>query len=169
MIIGIGGVSNSGKSSLAKKLKENLKGFRVEIIGQDDYVFSETEIPKVKGHIDWEVPASINFPAFKKALLQKSKTADIVIAEGLMVFYDEELTKSFDLSIFLEMSKKEFVERKKKDLRWGREPDWYIGHIWNSFLRYGQVPPTLNALSFNIEKNNVPVDQLLRLILSKMK
>ena len=169
MIIGIGGVSNSGKSSLAKNLKQSLKGFRVEIIGQDDYVFPENKIPKIKGHTDWEIPASINFPAFKKVLLHKSKTADVTIAEGLMVFYDEELRKSFDLSIFLEMSKKEFLKRKVKDLRWGLEPTWYIEYIWNSFLCYGQLPGNINAHRFKVENAKTFEDQLLKLICSKLK
>ena len=48
MIIGIGGVSRSGKTSLAILIKNILekKGESVIILSQDNYVFPDSKIPK---------------------------------------------------------------------------------------------------------------------------
>ncbi len=57
-----------------------------------------------------------------------------------MVYYDKRLVKLFDRKIFIDISKDTFLNRKVEDLLWGREPDWYIEHIWGSYLKYGTIP-----------------------------
>jgi len=150
MIIAIGGVSRAGKSTLSELLKAKLEqmGNRVVIIEQDKYVNPVKDIPKVRDKTDWESPLSINFAKFKKAILAAAKKYDHVIAEGLLVYYDQKLNKIYDRCIFIEIPKALFVERKKIDLRWGSEPEpgWYIDHIWSSYRSYG--------------KNNLPADHL---------
>ena len=32
-----------------------------------------------------------------------------------------------------------FYKRKREDTRWGKEPDWYIDYIWDSYLKYGRL------------------------------
>ena len=140
MIIGIGGVSNSGKSKLAEMLKDNFKDKKVKILSQDDFVFPFYEIPIINDHVNWESPESISFIAYRDAILEAKENYDIVVAEGLMVFYNNSINKLFDKKIFMEISKNTFVKRKKKDFRWGEEPDWYIQHIWKSFERFGMIP-----------------------------
>jgi uridine kinase len=153
MIIGIGGVSNSGKSFLAGKIKDRFTNQKVKIICQDDYVFSEEKIPCIRDHIDWEVPQSINFEAFKKAISEAANHCDLIITEGLLVFYRKDIADLFDLKIFLQISKETFLQRKRKDLRWGREPEWYIHYIWSAHEKYG-VPDfdDKNLLIVNADK-----------------
>ncbi len=141
-IIGIGGISRSGKSLLAWQLSLILteSGKRVKILDQDDFVFPESQIPIISEHIDWECPESIDFVKFEKAILLSKESADVTIVEGLMVFWNPAVFRLFDHRIFIELPKEEFVERKQKDLRWGKEPDWYIQHIWDGFLKFGQFP-----------------------------
>ncbi len=137
-VIGIGGVSNSGKSRFAEILKVNLPDKKVKIICQDDYIHPQYEIPQIKDHIDWESPESINFIAFKEAILNSKEIFDIVIAEGFLAFYDPRINLLYDNKIFIKISKETFLKRKRKDLRWGKEPEWYIKHIWQRFLKNGQ-------------------------------
>lgn len=145
MIIGIGGVSRSGKTMLAKRLARHFRqrGLPVVILHQDDFVFPEEQIPKIREKVDWEHPGSIDFERFRQAILSNAQTHDVVIAEGLMAFYDEGVNALYDKCFFVEISRKTFLERKSQDLRWGREPDWYIEHIWNSFQQYGRPGPFL--------------------------
>lgn len=140
MIIGIGGVSRSGKSSLAEGLARHCraKGKRVAIIHQDAYVHPEADIPRIRDRVDWEAPASIDFTSFGEAIGESARTNDVVIAEGLLAFYDEAVDRRYDHRFFLEIGHDTFRERKGRDDRWGDEPDWYIEHIWESYLRFGQ-------------------------------
>lgn len=137
--IGIGGVSNSGKSKLAGLLKSNLSNKEVAIICQDDYIHPQYEIPQINDHIDWESSESINFVAFKNAILEAVEINDVVIADGFLAFYDPRINELYDRKIFLEISKEEFCKRKRKDTRWGEEPEWYIEHIWKTYQEIGQV------------------------------
>jgi len=134
-------VSNSGKSRLAELIKSSLPNKIVNIICQDDYIHPQYEIPQIKNHIDWESPESINFVAFKEAILEAKETADLVIAEGFLAFYDPRINLLYDNKIFIKISKEIFLERKRKDHRWGKEPEWYIKHIWQCFLKNGQPLP----------------------------
>lgn len=140
MIIGIGGVSNAGKSFLANMIKINLeKKYKFKILCQDDFIKPESKIPIINGLTDWEHPSSINHDMYYQAVIRESKNNDILISEGLFAFYSDKLTSLYDKKIFLYIDKETFINRKKDDLRWGNVPDWYIQHIWDSYLRYGKA------------------------------
>ncbi len=141
MVIGIGGVSNAGKSTLARNLKEEWTGMDVVSLCQDDFAFPSDQIPKIKDHIDWEVPESIDFVRFRAEALLQIKRHDIVILEGIFAFHDEVLNELMNVKLFLTLSKESFLERKNRDVRWGKEPDWYVEHIWNSHREYCRKMP----------------------------
>jgi hypothetical protein len=46
--------------------------------------------------------------------------------------------------LFVEIDKETFLKRKARDLRWGKEPRWYMEHIWDSYLKFGLVPEMLS-------------------------
>jgi len=56
MVIGIGGVSNAGKTTLATRLAKQLEPHRVKVLCQDDFAKTLAEIPLIRGHMDWETP-----------------------------------------------------------------------------------------------------------------
>ncbi|MEA1876181.1 MAG: hypothetical protein U9N86_04905 [Bacteroidota bacterium] len=142
MITSIGGISRSGKSFLAEKLKELLEkeGNTVKVLDQDDYVYPEEDIPLVRDHIDWEGPESIDWGRFIEAISEAEEMFDHVIVEGLMTFWNPSLRSLFNKCIFIKLSQEEFMHRKQNDLRWGKEPAWYVEHIWDSYVKYGQIP-----------------------------
>jgi len=137
-IVGIGGVSNSGKSQLAEMIKSNLPNKLVSVICQDDYIHPQYEIPKIQNHINWESPESINFVAYRNAIVEASDVSDLIVAEGFLAFYDPGINALYDKKIIVQISREEFYKRKRNDLRWGKEPEWYIDHIWRSYLRIGK-------------------------------
>lgn len=140
MIIGIGGVSNAGKSSLANLIKLNLeKDFKVKILCQDDFILPKEEIPIINDLTDWERPDSINHKMYFQAVQRECQNNDIVISEGLFAFHDEELSNLYDKILFLYVEKEIFRSRKLRDHRWGNVPDWYIEHIWESYKKYGKA------------------------------
>jgi uridine kinase len=146
MIIGIGGVSNSGKSALAEQIKDTLPQKTVWIVCQDNFTFPKNQIPVIQNHTDWEHPHSIDFISYEKAIKNAAKKYDVVIAEGLLIFWNDKVNALFDKRIFIDLHKDTFLQRKSNDMRWGAEPDWYKEHIWQSFLKFGQPPREENIL-----------------------
>jgi len=136
MIIGIGGISNSGKSRLAEKITTHFPDKNIKVLCQDDFAKPTPDIPKINGHTNWEIPESLDFDRFYNEIVEQSEIHDWVIAEGLFVFYEERLLRLYDKMIFLSISKDTFLERKQLDLRWGKEPGWYMEHIWNSHFDF---------------------------------
>lgn len=138
MVIGIGGSSNSGKSSLANELAVYYKtfGFKVAVLCQDDFVYRRDYLTTINDHINWELPSTIEINEYIYAVKVAKDANDIVLCEGLFAFWFNELNKLYDKTIFLKIDKQTFIQRKKIDLRWGKEPDWYINHIWENHLRY---------------------------------
>ncbi|MEJ2596309.1 MAG: hypothetical protein P8100_14565 [bacterium] len=167
MIIGIGGISNSGKSALAEQIRQHYRDKKVMVLCQDDFAKPTADIPRINDHTDWEIPDSIDFDRFYHKILDAAKKNDMVIDEGLFVFYEDRLNRLYDKMIYLTISKETFLERKRMDLRWGREPDWYMEHIWESHHKYfdkiqerkqafqlsGEDPLDLEAVIRYLEKN----------------
>ena len=144
MIIAIGGSSTAGKSTLAAKIGEVYDHRRVKILCQDSYVKPENEIPRIRDHIDWEVPDSIDFDKFYRAVVFANMQYEVVIVEGLMIYYNRRTVDLFNKRLFVEIDRETFLKRKSRDLRWGKEPQWYMEHIWDSYLKYGRVSNMLN-------------------------
>ncbi len=136
MVIGIGGISNAGKSNLARRIKNHYSSKKVIIICQDDYAMPKDKIPLINDHLDWERPESINFISYEKVVTEGIEKNDIVIIEGIFAFYNYSINKPIDKKIFLTLDRRFFFMRKNIDLRWGKEPDWYVEHIWNNHEKY---------------------------------
>ncbi|MFY0608170.1 MAG: hypothetical protein JXR10_15735 [Cyclobacteriaceae bacterium] len=139
MIIGIGGVSRAGKTTLSEKIKEHFEklGRSVAIFCQDNYVKPKISLPKVEGVPDWERPSTIKWESLSRDV--ERSDAEIKIVEGLFSFYPASLRVLYDVKMFVEIDKETFAERKKNDKRWEEEPDWYAEHVWRSYLKYGQT------------------------------
>lgn len=142
MVIGIGGVSRSGKTTRALELQAQYQqqGKTVAVLHQDDYTQPKKKIPRVRYKIDWEHPGSMDFRRFEQAILDAQQAHDVVIAEGILAFYDPAVNALFDERIFMEIDRETFLERRSKEVRWGREPRWYLEYVWESYLRWG-LPP----------------------------
>lgn len=143
MLIGIGGVSRSGKTKLSRKVNKWLRdqGHTVAIFHQDDFVKAKEDIPLIKDHIDWEVPESMDWDRWNETVQQALAKHDCVIAEGLFAFWERDSRMTFDRKILVDVSKDTFLARKREDLRWGKEPEWFIQYIWNNYLIYGRPNP----------------------------
>lgn len=153
--IGIGGVSRAGKSSLAKAIALHCNQAKVLILDQDDYILPTTHLPRIRNHIDWEHPSTLDVNKLLAVVNKAMTSADIVIVEGIFAFYFPELNNLFTHRIFINLPEKIFFERKKQDLRWGKEPVWYIRHIWTSFQLWGQPNKEVPGLVLNGHR---PVD-----------
>lgn len=163
MIIGIGGASRAGKTTLAEWIRKQFPYLKTQILCQDDYVFPTRFIPLIQDRVDWEHPDSIDHEAFRKAIIAEAKSNDLVIVEGLMVFHDKLTNALYDKILLVEIDYDTFLERKNHDHRWGHEPDWYLEHIWESYQKYGKNPEGLLTMKVDGTKN-FPKQEILRFI-----
>ena len=134
-VIGIGGISRSGKTTLANQLGQLLNA---PVLHQDQ--FNASPLPEINGHVDWETPAAVDYPRLITAIQEAGNQSDHVIVEGILIYASPKLNSLFDKRLVLTLTENEFKRRKSRDLRWGKEPDWYIHHIWTGFIRYGYPP-----------------------------
>jgi nicotinamide/nicotinate riboside kinase len=155
MVIGIGGCSRSGKSMLASDLVWHFRNQnkRAIAVSQDDFVFRINDIPIVKDRTDWDTPASLDFELMRQTVDYLSSFFDVVILEGHFVFFNFKLKQLFDYQIFSQISEATFRQRRASETRWGQELDWFISHVWNSFLKFGQPSfSDTNLLTISGEK-----------------
>jgi len=146
MVIGIGGISNAGKSGLARRIKNYYSSKKVTVLCQDDFAFPNEKIPLIRDHIDWECPESIDFKHYEETVIKAIEDNDIVIIEGIFAFYYGSTTNLIDKKIFLTLNSRFFFMRKNTDFRWGKEPDWYIEHIWKNHIKYCKTNTPDDAL-----------------------
>ena len=134
-VIGIGGLSRSGKSTLAQWLHQQLPGS--VMLCHDDFPQDQAKIPKVRDRIDWEHPDSINWSLWQKAITSQAADCDYLILEGLFQFREEALPLKPDYLFYLGIAEQVFLKARRKETRWGPEPEWYLRHVWDSHFQFG--------------------------------
>jgi nicotinamide/nicotinate riboside kinase len=158
MLVGIGGCSCSGKTTLAEALVWHYRTQNKTAIAlhQDDFVRKTSDIPLINDRTDWEVPASMDFEKMEAVVGFFQQHFEVVIVEGLFAFAFEPLCQLYDHCFFVEISEEVFKQRRKAAQRWGAEPDWFVQYVWDSFLKHGQPPTTAKCVSgempFEIDK-----------------
>ena len=107
-VVGIGGGSASGKSTIAEKLRKHLAPLRVQVINQDHYFKEAAHLPRHanrRGSRVWpdhNHPDSIDFPRLREALrAARNGDTDVVIVEGILTLCDPELRGLMDLKLFV--------------------------------------------------------------------
>ncbi len=140
LIIGIGGPSQAGKSTLAGKIAAN-SSRPITILSQDDFVKPASMIPKIQGRTDWETPESVDKPRLQQAIEVALTAESTVIIEGIFAFSYTWLTDMYDKSLLLMVDKDTFLKRRRQDSRWGHEPEWFLEHVWSSYQTNGEAVP----------------------------
>jgi len=158
LVVGISGVSRAGKTTLSKQIKKWYSGLQTAFISMDEFVFPVDQIPKINNEVDWEVPASVDYDKLYDHLTDITSFNDIIIAEGILIFNNENLNSLFNKRIHVEIAEDIYFERKRNDKRW-KVPDWYIKHIWDSYGKYRS----------QATRNSLKVDGTIPLSLQKMK
>lgn len=140
VVIGIGGASRAGKSTLAKKLKECMATKRVTHLDMDDFVHPEQKLPTIRDRHDWDHPDTYDLDRLLKKIAQLQASSDIILVEGMFALYYPALIDLYQLRVFVDIDRDTFLFRRQQETRWGTEPDWYIRHAWESFKKWGQQP-----------------------------
>jgi uridine kinase len=136
VVVGIAGGSASGKSTLATALRTALEqeGRRVDVLASDPYMFHDLEHGPVfrspsTGEIafDCNRPDSIDWPAVLRDLdarINAPDAPDVLLVDGMMLLYIEDVRERLDLRLFVEMDADERAMRRMlRDLRSDRGLD----------------------------------------------
>lgn len=142
MIIGIAGGTGSGKTTVARKLKESYPSHFVQVIAQDSYYKDQSDIPLedrpktnydhpdaydndlLIAHLDAlrrgeEVDQPIySFVTHTRcAETKRIKPAHILIVEGILALADERLRERMDVKIFVQTDADiRFIRRLRRDI-----------------------------------------------------
>ncbi len=137
LLVGITGGSGSGKTFILDQLKQTLGEKAVCVISQDNYYRPlEEQFIDENGVENFDLPESIDHAAFAQDLIDlksgksvrrkeyvfnnKNATpkfltfnpADIIVAEGLFVFYLQDVFEQLDLKVFIDCDRETMVERR---------------------------------------------------------
>lgn len=141
MIIGIGGISRSGKTTLRNYLEQKLKP--VGIFHIDDYGYGP--IRKYDENIedfidDWEAPEAHNLDKFYLDLknlkneIEQNSTQEIkyIIAEGFLLYNRKDITDLIDLKFNFYIDK-ELARERRKSTKFYHSDYYFNEYIWKLF------------------------------------
>ena len=142
LVIGICGASGSGKSTLAKELKARLNR-RCIYLKQDSYYKDHPDMSfEERVHINYDEPEAFEHDVLRQDLYNlraglpitakeydytqhrrcdsgdSIEPADVVLVEGIHVFYDPRVTDMLDFKIFIQVDPDVcLLRRVKRDIR----------------------------------------------------
>jgi uridine kinase len=159
-LVGVTGGSASGKTSFLRELGTLFSKEEVCILSQDNYYKPANMQPKDQnGNINYDLPECIDLDGFKNDMLKLSEwqdvkrreyrfqheeqmgewitfpSAPIVIIEGLFIFYREDISKHFNLKIFVEAEEERQLQRRiKRDTQERNIPEDYVHYQWENHV-----------------------------------
>jgi nicotinamide/nicotinate riboside kinase len=153
-VVGISGCSCSGKTTLSENLKLKLvdMGYKVHLIGQDQYYLPDSQIPKdpITGFDNWDTPEAINMDEFYNAIShfidnfeQSEPVKTVLIVEGFLYFHDEKFLKLIDNLIFTFSDFDALLERRNSregyetiEGFWKDPENYFELSVYPSYLRF---------------------------------
>jgi len=143
LIIGIAGGTGSGKTTVARRIYESLKGINVVVIQQDAYYIDLSHLPiEERKKINFDHPSAfdndllikhlkklikveeIEKPIYsftdytRKKETEKVLPRDIIILEGILVLEEEKIRNLLDIKIYVDADEDErFIRRLVRDTK----------------------------------------------------
>ncbi|XP_060055291.1 nicotinamide riboside kinase 1 isoform X2 [Erinaceus europaeus] len=153
-VIGIGGVTNGGKTTLAKNLQKHLPN--CSVISQDDFFKPESEIERDEnGFLQYDVLEALNMEKMMSAITcwmesptlsltpidwKSSEEICILIIEGFLLFNYKPFNTIWNRSYFLTIPYEECKRRRSTRVYEPPDPPGYFdGHVWPMYLQHRQV------------------------------
>jgi len=193
ILIGICGGTGSGKSTVARKIEKYFEKTGVVNMSVDSYYKNHADLNfEKRSKINFDHPDSIDFEllynnlnSIKKNIkitqpiysykvhkrLKKKKLItpkEIIIIEGLHVFYNDKINKLLDLKIFLDVDNKTRLERRI--IRDVKERGRSIDEIKKRYKKmckpmYNKfILPTKNSADIISNSENSSIKKIIKLI-----
>jgi uridine kinase len=111
-IVGIAGPSGAGKTTVMNALKSLYPNSVT--LSLDTYYKPPAEIKKFGNRLDWEHPDNLVYASYLNALDQLIEQGPrLILTEGYLLFHDPEILHRLDLKIFLNITERLQIERRK--------------------------------------------------------
>lgn len=146
LMIGIGGGTASGKSTLAAAIAQRLEPLAVEVIGQDRFFKPAADLPPYVSPTRQEPWPDYNRPdSFHTeemfAHCRSLGGMDVVILEGILVLYYPELRELMDVKCYVAADADErIVRRIRRNLKAGMKLDeicdYYLDSVRSQHDRF---------------------------------
>ena len=128
-VVGIGGDSASGKSTLTSRLEERLSDYKVKVFRMDKYFREASERPDVAGILDGKIYRDDNHPntldlerLHADVLAAREEDWDIILIEGMFILWDEAMAPVLDLKVFVDCDPDERLRRRViRNLAFGQD------------------------------------------------
>jgi uridine kinase len=145
-MVGIAGGTASGKTTFCEKLEKSLceSGADVKLVHIDSYFKPENERPFTEAfvsgikYLDDNHPLTMDLDALKNDVQRDAagEKYDVIIIEGLLTLWDDELYKKLDLKLYIDCRADErIVRRIKRNTQWGLSFD-QITNVYLDMVRY---------------------------------
>ena len=144
IIIGIAGISRSGKSTLRRSLIEKLKINEESVFKIDSYLISKPELTLDKDNNkmieNWELPESYNLEKLYEDLVNRinqvkeANKNEIILVEGFLLFTIKKIVDLLDLTFYIKVDKVIALERRRLT-KCDDDLDYYFeNYIWKYFF-----------------------------------
>ena len=128
-VVGIGGDSASGKSTLTSRLEERLSDYKVKVFRMDKYFREASERPDVAGILNGKIYRDDNHPntldlerLHADVLAAREDDWDIILIEGMFILWDEAMAPVLDLKVFVDCDPDERLRRRViRNLAFGQD------------------------------------------------
>lgn len=173
-IIGIAGLSGSGKTSLARRVAESLPG-KCEIVTLDSYYHPQAHLPlEERAHLNFDHPAALDWDLLREHLdalmngnpieepiyefsehtrameSRRVEPAPFLILEGILALHHPLIRERMDLRVFVRTDARRCLRRRvrRDTLERGRTEEsvrqQYSATVWPMAKRY-VLPTQKNA------------------------
>ncbi len=178
-VIGIAGGSASGKTTFSERLSKELSDLRVKVLHMDSYFKSRNERPRStspvsgKVYVDDNHPYTMELDRFANDLRAATESGEwqVVIAEGLLVLWDENILSQLSLKLFVDCRADErIVRRIRRNMKWNQTFD-EITDVYLDLVRFRHdeyVEPTRWRADL-ILNGSAPSDVALRMIADNVR
>lgn len=143
IVVGIAGGSGSGKTTVARKVAEQLTGVTVASVSMDAYYRDMSHLTlEERRQLNWDHPDVVDMPLLREQLealargesvrrpvydfvqhLRTARTevvasADVIVVDGILLLWDARLRELCDLKIFVDVEADiRLVRRIRRDMR----------------------------------------------------
>uniref|UniRef100_A0A8D0E0J5 Nicotinamide riboside kinase 1 n=1 Tax=Salvator merianae TaxID=96440 RepID=A0A8D0E0J5_SALMN len=154
LVIGLGGVTNGGKTTLARSLQKQLPN--CTIISQDDFFKPESEVAvDDRGFLQYDVLDALHMEKMVASIhcwmmnpedsaltsthgnQKGAENPRVLIVEGFLLYNYKPLSDIWDKKYFLMIPYEECKRRRSNRIYNPPDPPGYFdGHVWPMFLKH---------------------------------